>query len=195
MGWILVLMIGVPAVISRIIIYRKNPDLLTERGQYREQQGIKKWDMLLASIVGLFGPLVTWIIAGLDRNFGWSEVPVSIQWIAVIVLLLSSLFSNWALIANKYFSAVVRIQADRGHTVVTDGPYHYVRHPGYSGGAIANIVMPLMLGSLWALIPAILTIIILVIRTAKEDQTLIDELPGYVEYAEVTQHRLLPGIW
>ena len=117
------------------------------------------------------------------------------QWVAVVILLLCVLFSNWALVVNKYFSAIIRIQTDRGHTVITGGPYRYVRHPGYAGGVIANLVIPLMLGSLWALIPAVLTVIILFIRTAKEDQTLIDELPGYVEYAQRTRYRLIPGIW
>ena len=195
MGWILVLMIGVPSVLSRLSIYRKNPDLLLERGNYRDQQGAKSWDMLLASMVGLFGPLVTWIISGLDHQFEWSEIPLGMQWGAVALLFFSVVVTNWALVTNKYFSAIVRIQSDRGHTVVTDGPYRFVRHPGYAGGLIANLVMPLMLGSLWALIPATLTVIILIIRTSKEDQTLIDELPGYVEYAEITEHRLLPGIW
>jgi protein-S-isoprenylcysteine O-methyltransferase Ste14 len=195
MGWILVLMIGVPAVVTRLIILRKNPDLLFERGNYRTQSGVKSWDMVLASIVGLFGPLLTWLIAGLDHKFGWSEIPMSLQWWSMVLLFLSMLFSNWALIVNKYFSAVVRIQIDRGHTVITSGPYRLVRHPGYAGGVLGNLAMPLMLGSLLALIPAVLTVIILLIRTAKEDQTLIEELPGYSEYAQVTRYRIIPGIW
>jgi protein-S-isoprenylcysteine O-methyltransferase Ste14 len=195
MGWILIILIGVPAVITRLIILRKNPELLHERGNYRQQEGNKSWDLLYASIVGMFGPLVVWITAGLDRNFGWSVVPGSVQWSAVIILVLCVIFSNWALVTNKYFSAVVRIQKDRNHTVITHGPYRFIRHPGYAGGLLSELAMPLMLGSLWALIPAILTMAVLILRTAKEDQTLLDELPGYAEYAKQTPYRLLPGIW
>lgn len=195
MGWLLVMMIGIPAVASRILIYRKNPDLLFERGNYREKQDVKSWDRVLVPIVALFGPLATWIIAGLDHNFGWSETSPALQWGSAAVLLFGALFSSWAMVKNQFFSAVVRIQSDRGHTVITGGPYRFVRHPGYAGGVIADLVIPLMLGSLWALIPAVITIIVLIIRTAKEDRTLLEELPGYVEYAQRTRYRLLPGIW
>jgi protein-S-isoprenylcysteine O-methyltransferase Ste14 len=195
MGWILILVIGLSSVVGRLVIYRKNPSLLYERGNYRKQKGIKRWDMPMASIVGLFGPLAIWITAGLDHTFGWSAIPLVIQWTAVVAFIFSVLFSNWALVVNPYFSAVVRIQKDRGHTTVTDGPYSIVRHPGYAGGVIGDLAMTLMLGSLWALIPAFMTVIVLILRTAKEDQTLIKELPGYAKYAQQTKYRLFPGIW
>jgi len=195
MGWMLVLMVGIPAIVSRILIYRKNPDLLFERGNYSQQQGVKNWDRLLVPIVGLLGPLATWIIAGLDHNFNWSEVSTAVQWGSAALLLFGVVLASWAMVVNQFFSAVVRIQTDRGHTVITDGPYRFIRHPGYAGGVIGDLVIPLMLGSLWALIPAVLTVVILIIRTAKEDQTLLAELPGYVEYAQRTRYRLLPGIW
>ena len=195
MGWWLVCMIGIPAVVSRIIVFKKNPDLLVERGNFSQQSNVKSWDRLLAPIVGLFGPLASWIIAGLDRNFGWSDISPAVQWGSAGLLLLSVIFANWALVENKYFSAVVRIQADREQTVITGGPYRFVRHPGYAGGVVADLVIPLMLGSLWALIPAILTVIAIIIRTAKEDRALIEELPGYPTYAQHTRYRLFPGIW
>ena len=99
------------------------------------------------------------------------------------------------MVANRFFSAVVRIQHDRGHKVVRDGPYRIVRHPGYAGGLYTWLTAPLMLGTLWAYIPALLTVCALVVRTALEDRTLIQELPGYAEYTARTRYRLLPGIW
>jgi protein-S-isoprenylcysteine O-methyltransferase Ste14 len=99
------------------------------------------------------------------------------------------------MVANRFFAAVVRIQSDRDHKVVTGGPYRVVRHPGYAGGIWAWLATPLMLGTLWAYIPALLTIAAMVVRTALEDQTLHSELPGYAEYAQHTRYRLLPGVW
>jgi protein-S-isoprenylcysteine O-methyltransferase Ste14 len=101
----------------------------------------------------------------------------------------------WAMGANAFFSEAVRIQEERGHTVVTDGPYRYVRHPGYVGAILALFATPLLLGSLWALIPAGLATIGYVVRTALEDKTLQEELDGYTEYAQQTRYRLLPGVW
>ena len=96
---------------------------------------------------------------------------------------------------NKFFSAVVRIQRERGHTVVASGPYQYVRHPGYAGGIVANFAIPLLLGSLWALVPAVLVNCLLIVRTALEDSTLQEELDGYRDYAGRVRYRLLLGVW
>jgi protein-S-isoprenylcysteine O-methyltransferase Ste14 len=102
---------------------------------------------------------------------------------------------SWAMASNKYFSTCVRIQIDRGHTVATSGPYRYIRHPGYVGYTVSFLGMSLALGSLWAIIPAGLIACLLVVRTALEDRTLQDELPGYKDYAQRVRYRLLPGIW
>ena len=104
-------------------------------------------------------------------------------------------FSSWALIVNRFFSGTVRIQTERGHHVVTDGPYRIIRHPGYAGSLLGYVFIPILLDSLWAFIPAVLLIIVMFIRTASEDSTLQTELPGYAEYAEKTRYRLIPGIW
>jgi protein-S-isoprenylcysteine O-methyltransferase Ste14 len=99
------------------------------------------------------------------------------------------------MVANKFFSGVVRIQKERGHHVVSEGPYRIVRHPGYVGGVVAVIATPLLLGSLWGLISAAVYAAFVVLRTALEDRTLHEELPGYREYAQRTRYRLLPGVW
>jgi protein-S-isoprenylcysteine O-methyltransferase Ste14 len=137
-----------------------------------------------------------WIVAGLNVRFGWPPpVPIGWQVLGAILFVLSTLFGTWAMLENRFFSAVVRIQTDRGHTVVTTGPYHFVRHPGYAAGIFGYLAMPLLLNSLWAFIPALLTIVLIIVRTKLEDETLQAELPGYVEYTQHTRYRLLPGVW
>jgi protein-S-isoprenylcysteine O-methyltransferase Ste14 len=96
---------------------------------------------------------------------------------------------------NRFFSGVVRIQVDRGHHVVTSGPYRWVRHPGYAGALLDYWLTPIFLDSLWTFIPVAALTVVLVVRTALEDRALQDELPGYREYVRETRFRLLPGIW
>jgi protein-S-isoprenylcysteine O-methyltransferase Ste14 len=104
-------------------------------------------------------------------------------------------FVTWAMVTNRFFSSIVRIQRDRGHIVCDGGPYRWVRHPGYAGGALAALATPLALGSWWAFVPAVLTILLTAWRTALEDRTLQQELPGYAAYTQRTRYRLLPGVW
>jgi protein-S-isoprenylcysteine O-methyltransferase Ste14 len=115
--------------------------------------------------------------------------------VALVGIILGYGFSSWALIENRFFAGTVRIQTERGHHVVSSGPYRIVRHPGYAGGLFVYLFIPLLLDSLWAWIPTILLAIVLIVRTALEDQTLQAELPGYKEFAGKTKYRLFPGIW
>jgi protein-S-isoprenylcysteine O-methyltransferase Ste14 len=181
---------------SRIIMIRRNPDLVTERAQSLSAQGAKSWDKIIVRLVAIVGPLLTLIVCGLDVRFGWRpEIPLAVQIVALILMTLGSLLGTWAMSVNRFFSGVVRIQTDRGHTVVTGGPYRFIRHPGYAGGVVANLTWPLALGSVWALIPGTLTALLTLVRTALEDKTLREELPGYQEYAQRVRYRLLPGVW
>ncbi len=196
MGWVYV---GVTLVItagSRVLMFRINPELIMERAGYAEKQDAKQWDKALMPVIALYGPLAILIVAGLNRRFGWAP-PIALwtQIAAMILLILGSIFSTWAILVNRFFSAVVRIQTDRGHTVISDGPYRIVRHPGYVGGVLGDLMIPLALGSAWALIPGALIAALTVLRTALEDRTLQAELPGYAEYAQRTRYRLLPGVW
>jgi len=145
-------------------------------------------------IVAIYGPILMWLVAGLDKRWGGSPL-LSLELAAFVVVIAGYLFSTWALMINRFFSAVVRVQTDRGHTVVTTGPYRFVRHPGYAGALVGYLATPIALGTLWVFIPMLLTCIVLVVRTALEDKTLQQELPGYSEYNRRTRYRLLPGIW
>jgi protein-S-isoprenylcysteine O-methyltransferase Ste14 len=181
---------------SRAILILKNPELALERSQAGQKENVKPWDKILMPITAIYLPLISWVVAGLDKRFGWSpDLPNYIQVIALFVIILGSSIGTWAMITNKFFSSHVRIQTERGHQVVNTGPYRFVRHPGYAGGLISWLAAPVFFSSYWIIIPTILAIIGSILRTALEDRTLLDELPGYEEFAQRTRYRIVPGIW
>lgn len=181
--------------ISRMLAARRHPDILAERARFLQHEDAKPFDKILSPLVGLGGGIIP-IIAGLDELFQWSPgFSPTIKIISLIIILAGYTLASYALIENRFFSGMVRIQTDRNHEVVSGGPYRWVRHPGYAGSLITYPVIPLLLDSEWTLIPAILLIIILVIRTYMEDNTLQRELPGYADYAQKVRYRLVPGVW
>jgi protein-S-isoprenylcysteine O-methyltransferase Ste14 len=183
-------------VLSRSLLLLKNPDMALERAEAAQRENVKSWDKILMPLISIYGPLVSWIVAGLDDRFGWSpDLPDSIQIIALVVLTIGSLIGTWAMLVNRFFSSHVRIQTDRGHVVVSSGPYKIIRHPGYAGGILSWIAAPIFFSSYWVAIPSVLMVIASILRTALEDHTLQLELPGYKEYTETVRYRLLPGIW
>ena len=180
---------------SRALAARQHPDILEERARSMDLEDAKPWDKILAPGLA-FGSLLILIIAGLDRLFAWTFPFMMItKIIAFIVIILGYLLGSWALIENQFFSGVVRIQKDRGHRVVSTGPYRFIRHPGYAGTMWVFLTTPVLLDSGWAFLPALFLIGILILRTALEDQTLQEELPGYKQYAQKTKFRLVPGLW
>lgn len=182
-------------IVSRILAARRNPDILAERARSMELQDAKSWDKILSPLLA-FGGLLILIVAGMDKAYDWTPpYPLNARIAALFVVFLGFAFGSWALVENKFFSGVVRIQKDRGHHVVTTGPYRFVRHPGYAGALWMYLALPVLLDSVWAFIPSLLLLGVLVLRTSLEDRTLQAELPGYVEYAKKTRYRLLPGIW
>jgi len=193
MAWVLLAVSGVCLMINLAVLWRVNPEVIDERLHIRK--GIKGWDKVLSAIMGVLA-FSTLIVAGLNQRYGWSpQIPLWLQIAAVVPLVLGDLFFLWAMAVNKFFSKYVRIQEERGHYVVTAGPYQYVRHPGYVGWIVMWGGMTLMLGSLWAFVPTGLTLLLVPVRTVLEDRTLKEELEGYSEYAERVRYRLLPGIW
>ena len=194
MAWVYLAVYVAMIIINSLVLLRLDPALIAERAQVKENA--KSWDKPLAGLISLFGPLMIWIVAGLDNRWGWSgEFVGPVQFIALGLIILGYAFSGWAMAANRFFSGLVRIQTERGHTVATGGPYRYVRHPGYSGWALAYLATSLVLGSWWALIPAGLTVGVIIVRTTLEDKTLQAELDGYQEYTQQVRYRLLPGVW
>ncbi|WP_160317499.1 methyltransferase family protein [Ornatilinea apprima] len=182
-------------VASRAIAGRKHPDLLAERARMLHHDDPEPWDRWLAPLVGLGGGLIP-LTAGLDGLF--STLPnfsILVKIAALVLMLAGFALGSYALVENRFFSGMVRIQTDRGHKVISSGPYAWIRHPGYTGALVSYIAAPVLLDAVWAFIPAILLSIVLVIRTHLEDETLQDRLVGYREYAEQVRFRLFPGIW
>lgn len=196
MGWVYAIMLLASALVSRLIALLRFPDLLRERARFTEAEGAKAWDRPLVAIVGLVGPMAMVVIAGLDQRFGWSAItPLYGQYVAVALVLVGYGLAVWAMAVNRYFSAVARIQKERGQVVVRTGPYRIVRHPSYAGALVAALALPFMLDAIWALIPGAGMGIALIFRTRLEDEMLKQELEGYAEYASATPYRLIPGLW
>ena len=193
MGWALIGITVIWVAATALVVIPKNPELLAERVGPRK--GAKTWDAAIMSVVGL-AMMARLVVAGLVERFGWTMgISLSLQITALAVAVLGYALVVWATAANAFFSQIVRIQKERGHTVATGGPYQFVRHPGYVGTILVELATPIMLGSWWALIPGGLGALLFVVRTALEDRTLREELEGYREYAQRVRYRLLPGIW
>jgi len=190
MAWLFlsILVIGNIFVITHV-----SPDLGKERSQKHVDS--KKWDQILVLLFFIIGYVIL-IIAGLDHRFGWTgSIPIEILLISALLVIIGYTLFIWAIVSNNFFSTVVRIQKDRGHVVVSNGPYRYIRHPGYAGVIIYTLFQSTMLGSYWALIPAIITVMIFFLRTFLEDNTLQEELPEYKDYTQIVRYRLIPGVW
>ena len=191
-AWVL-LGLNFGASITSTALLSRNPDLLAERSNVKAG---KSWDKPIVGIVVLLGPVATWITAGLDTRLHWSDsMPPSAFIAGIVVAVLSAALIAWAMYSNRFFSSVVRIQKDRGHVVVAGGPYHFVRHPAYTGMSAFTLATPLILNSRWAIAPAIVTAAVTGLRTVLEDRTLRNELEGYADYARNVKYRLVPPIW
>ena len=194
-AWAYVIIYILGFIASRALAARRHPDLLAERARYAQQEDAKAWDKYLSPMVGLGGGLIP-LVAGLDMRFGWSpEFSPMLKILGLVLILVGYGLGTYALIENRFFSGMVRIQAERGHRVVSSGPYRWMRHPGYAGALLAYLATPLFLDSAWAFVPAALISIIVFVRTSLEDRTLQEELDGYREYANRIHYRLIPGIW
>ena len=192
-GWAMVIIMAGWVTATALVVIPRCPELLAER--VGPKKGAKTWDTILLSLYGVT-MMILWIVAGLDQRNSWSSgIEPMLQIGAMLLVIAGHALVVWATGVNAYFSQVVRIQTERGHTVVDEGPYRYVRHPAYAGAILLVLGAPIMLGSWWALIPGILCAMLMIVRTALEDRTLRAELPGYTEYAQRTRYRLLPGVW
>ncbi len=136
-------------------------------------------------------------VACLDiGRFHWSDtVPLAAHVLGLAVFGLGFGLLSWAVVVNRFFSSVVRIQTDRGHAIITQGPYRYVRHPGYLGMLLGYPVIALAVGSWWALVPSALCVLVVLRRLRIEDAYLQEHLAGYREYATRVPYRLVPGVW
>lgn len=193
-AWAALAVMAVWTAGTAFIVLRYNPDLLAERQAPR--QGEKRWDVTIVALLGLV-TLVRYILAGLDQRYGWTGgLPVTAQLVALALCAFGyDVLFIWATASNTFFSRIVRIQSERGHAVVTGGPYRYVRHPAYAGAILYELAVPVLLASWPAMIASGVSTLLLIIRTDREDRTLQAELTGYPDYARRVRYRLVPGIW
>jgi protein-S-isoprenylcysteine O-methyltransferase Ste14 len=175
------------------LLAARAPETLRQRGA--GHVGVKRFERVFVP-AWLTLALATPLVAGLDAvRFQASSLPGSLFWLGLAVLLPASALGAWAMLENEHFEQFVRIQEERGHRVVTSGPYRWVRHPGYLAAILGALATPLMLGSLWTFAPAGLVALLFALRTRLEDATLRRELTGYEEYARRTRFRLVPLVW
>jgi len=192
-AWIFIGIYTFSIIINSFFLFQTNPETIAERGNPKE---IKKWDALISGIWGVTQFVIIPLVAGLDFRFSWTK-DFNIGWniLGGLVFALGLGIFGWAMITNAYFSTAVRIQEDRGQRVCKNGPYQFIRHPGYTGTFLQSIGIAILLGSIWAIIPGIIAVICMTIRTYLEDKTLQKELEGYQEYSQEVRFRLIPGIW
>ena len=193
-GWVYLGMNAVTQLLSAFILIPRQAGMLADRSQLHE--GTKGWDRILVPAITIVGTLAVITTSALDVRFGWSQPVSTAVWVLAVALAFASqMFVLWAMVSNSFFATTVRIQSDRGHTVTSSGPYQFIRHPGYAGSLIYTLLVPLVLRSWWTFIPALIMIVLIIIRTRLEDQTLQAELPGHKEYASRVRYRLIPGVW
>jgi protein-S-isoprenylcysteine O-methyltransferase Ste14 len=192
-GWVFIC-INAAIVVMTPGLMRKDPGLAAER--LHPGKGTKWWDKIywmLSTPLALAAIVVACIDAGRTH---WSRPPAAVPYLACLAVYLAGqgLFL-WAKRANPFFSSVARIQTERGQSVCQEGPYRFVRHPGYLGGLLFGLASPFVLGSYVALIPQAVVSLLLVVRTGLEDRMLRKELLWYTEYTKAVRFRLIPGVW
>jgi protein-S-isoprenylcysteine O-methyltransferase Ste14 len=192
-AWVYLGLFCVYGIAIGVWLKKHDPDLFRERSTIKIPK--KGWDKIIGIGLGLFFVPV-FLIPGFDAvRFRCCHIPVPVKIFGFILFMVSVTWTARVAKENTYLSRIVEIQEDRGHRVITTGPYRFVRHPMYLGSIGYIISIPLALGSLYALIPSALCVILLIVRTRFEDKTLHSELEGYPEYAKKTRSRLFPGIW
>jgi protein-S-isoprenylcysteine O-methyltransferase Ste14 len=194
-GWVFLIEFAVASVLITRWLLRHNPDLLAERMKPLIQRDQKPWDKALMAVF-----LLLWcawfVVMALDAvRFSWSGVPLWMQAFGVLAIAISMYIMFLIMRTNSFAAPVVKIQAERGHRVISDGPYAIVRHPMYGGALLLILGIPLLLGSWWGLALSPVLILLFGVRAVMEERTLMAELPGYADYAAKVRYRLIPMIW
>ncbi len=194
-GWVYLLEIMVTSLAITVWLLRHNPALLAERMAPLIQREQERWDkVLLTTLLILWG--AWFVIIGFDAvRYRWSDMPLWLQVLGAVAVVVSMYLMFLTMRTNTFAAPVVKVQAERGHKVVSDGPYAIVRHPMYGGALLLLVGTPLLLGSWWGLALAPILILLLAARAVLEERTLARELEGYADYAARVRYRLVPMIW
>ena len=192
-GWIYFTIFLALSVITNGYLYSKKPELLYHRS--RMKKDAKGWDKWLMPISMFTGFHFQCLIMGIDFRYGWSKISEIFIPIGLLFFICSFAITTWAMLVNSHFETNVRIQKDRAHKVISDGPYKYVRHPGYIAFILGTFGAPLVVGSLAGIVMALLASLFIIYRTFLEDRTLQSELEGYQLYAKDVRYKLFPKVW
>jgi protein-S-isoprenylcysteine O-methyltransferase Ste14 len=192
-GWMFFGVYCLLTAIACVWLWIVNPEIFAARSKI--QKGTKGWDQALTIVIIVTFVAIVLVPALDDGRFHWAPQPDEVTWLGYALFAPGFMGFAWAQSVNRNFEATVRIQTDRGHQVITTGPYAVVRHPGYAFAILMVTGMPLAMGSLYGLIPAGILVLLVLIRTLGEDATLKAELPGYAEYAARVKQRWIPGVW
>jgi protein-S-isoprenylcysteine O-methyltransferase Ste14 len=193
-AWVFLGAMAVLGLVSGLWLARIDPALLAERMNPMMQGAQPASDKIFMVVFG-FAALSWFILIGLERRANTSDMPVALQTLGLLLLVLSTGFVLWVMRANSFAAPVIKIQTERGHRVISSGPYAWVRHPMYSGTILFFAGMPLLLGSWWGLIMAPLFVVLFGFRARLEERALVAGLPGYADYLTRVPYRLIPGIW
>jgi len=193
-GWIYLILLYGWLLIGILLLLKYNPGLLAERINISPPNQ-KAWDKVFVALLDLF-VFASLVLMALDAvRFHWSQMPIFLQVVGAIALVVSFILMSLVFRENSYLSATVRIQEERGQTVISTGPYHYVRYPMYGRGLFMFLGTPLLLGSWYGLLPVVLFLPALFVRTVLEERMLCHELPGYEDYMKQVKYRLIPYVW
>ena len=188
-GWLLMGLLFVPMLIAGFVMFFKSPDFLRKRLDAKEKQGTQKGVVAASGLMFI----AAFVVAGLDHRFGWSRIPGWVTIVASVLFLLDYAMYAEVMRENAFLSRTIKVEQDQ--TVVDTGLYGIVRHPMYAVTIDLFMLMPLILGSWYALIPMAVYPAVIVVRLKAEEELLTKELPGYVDYKKKVKYRLLPFIW
>lgn len=192
-GWWYIGLYLLLLAVGSFVLAPAHKEVIEERS--KGAAGGKEWDVWITRLMGI-PALGLLVLSGFDQRWNWSPpLPLGLRLFGGLTFVAGYALVLWAMCVNQYFSQIVRIQTERGHTAITDGPYRIVRHPGYLGTTISLLGAVFLLDTLYGLACFALYLVLIITRTALEDRTLRAELPGYAEYVTHTRYRLLPGVW
>jgi len=181
-------------IVEITVLVYYNPEVLNERIK-NIKSGTKSWDKLLLTLYAIFTFIIMNVFIGLDIRNGWPHISYHYCYIGLALYIFSVIISTKSLLTNKYFESSSRIQTERNQTVISTGVYSVVRHPGYSSIILWALSIPLITGAIITIIPSLVIIIIISIRTYLEDCMLKNGLKGYLDYSHKVKYRLIPYIW
>jgi protein-S-isoprenylcysteine O-methyltransferase Ste14 len=193
-AWVFLATLAVLGIGGGLWLAKTDPALLAERMHVMMQDDQPAEDKAFMLAFGLVA-LIWFVAMGLDQRRHGPDLAAALQPLGLALLLLSTAFTMWVMRENSFAAPVVKVQRERGHHVVSSGPYAWVRHPMYSGAVLFFIGLPLLLSSAWGLVMSPLFVVLFAIRATIEERALIAGLPGYGDYLARVRYRLLPGVW